>query len=304
MADSSTQDSADLVRFYDEAYSQTPERSAQYARWRALGAIGKADHVISLCEREGIGPAEHAGGRLRRRRAAVRAAPARLRRAAERRGDHRCGRRDRAGAGADRLGGPLRRRAPARSRRRTRPGDPLARARARARPGGAAGRGRARLRRRGRRGAAGGERVGAARGQARARRGGRPPAASGPRGHARDRRTARGCGSPARSRIRCRCRCIASLPRALAGVPRARPSGRCAARCTAPRRRWRGGCSLCTTPACASPPGEIRPVADQARGRRRGLQRTSSGGRVAAANSSASTRPIRSSGTALGSASF
>jgi SAM-dependent methyltransferase len=54
--DASTQDSADLVRFYDEAYSQTPERSAQYARWRALGAIGKADHVISLCERAGIGP--------------------------------------------------------------------------------------------------------------------------------------------------------------------------------------------------------------------------------------------------------
>ena len=56
MPDASTQESADLVRFYDEAYSQTPERAAQYARWRALGAIGKADHVVALCERAGVRP--------------------------------------------------------------------------------------------------------------------------------------------------------------------------------------------------------------------------------------------------------
>jgi SAM-dependent methyltransferase len=27
-----------------------------YARWRALGAVGKADHVITLCERAGVRP--------------------------------------------------------------------------------------------------------------------------------------------------------------------------------------------------------------------------------------------------------
>jgi SAM-dependent methyltransferase len=47
---------ADLVRFYDEAYSQDPARSQQYARWRALGAIGKADHVVSLCRRGAVSP--------------------------------------------------------------------------------------------------------------------------------------------------------------------------------------------------------------------------------------------------------
>ncbi len=50
-------DAAELVRFYDEAYSQDPARSLQYARWRALGAIGKADHVSELCRRAGIVPA-------------------------------------------------------------------------------------------------------------------------------------------------------------------------------------------------------------------------------------------------------
>ena len=50
-------DPADLVRFYDEAYSHGPAEGALYARWRALGAVGKAEHVISLCTRAHIYPA-------------------------------------------------------------------------------------------------------------------------------------------------------------------------------------------------------------------------------------------------------
>jgi SAM-dependent methyltransferase len=49
-------DSAALVRFYDDAYSKTPAEAALYARWRALGARGKADHVIALCGRAGRMP--------------------------------------------------------------------------------------------------------------------------------------------------------------------------------------------------------------------------------------------------------
>jgi SAM-dependent methyltransferase len=48
---------AQLVHFYDRAYAEgDPARGALYARWRALGAIGKADHVIALCARAGIRP--------------------------------------------------------------------------------------------------------------------------------------------------------------------------------------------------------------------------------------------------------
>jgi SAM-dependent methyltransferase len=50
------EDPAALVRFYDEAYSQEPADAALYARWRALGAIGKADHVIGLCAPAGVRP--------------------------------------------------------------------------------------------------------------------------------------------------------------------------------------------------------------------------------------------------------
>jgi SAM-dependent methyltransferase len=53
----SSADTAELVRFYDDAYSQTPAASTVYARWRALGAVGKADHVIALCEQAGVAPA-------------------------------------------------------------------------------------------------------------------------------------------------------------------------------------------------------------------------------------------------------
>jgi SAM-dependent methyltransferase len=49
-------DPAQLVRFYDEAYSQDPVRASVYARWRALGAIGKADHAIALATRAGLRP--------------------------------------------------------------------------------------------------------------------------------------------------------------------------------------------------------------------------------------------------------
>jgi SAM-dependent methyltransferase len=48
--------SDDLVGFYDEAYTTDPALAAMYARWRALGALGKADHVIALCARAGMRP--------------------------------------------------------------------------------------------------------------------------------------------------------------------------------------------------------------------------------------------------------
>lgn len=50
-------DPAELVRFYDDAYSQDPSEAHLYARWRALGAVGKADHAIALCSRAGLRPA-------------------------------------------------------------------------------------------------------------------------------------------------------------------------------------------------------------------------------------------------------
>lgn len=44
--------------FYEEAYAPRDATiEALYGRWRALGAIAKADHVISLCARAGISPA-------------------------------------------------------------------------------------------------------------------------------------------------------------------------------------------------------------------------------------------------------
>jgi SAM-dependent methyltransferase len=48
------EDSAALIRFYDEAYSREGVEAARYARWRALSAVGKADHVIELCGRAGL----------------------------------------------------------------------------------------------------------------------------------------------------------------------------------------------------------------------------------------------------------
>jgi SAM-dependent methyltransferase len=51
------EDPAALVRFYDDAYTQAPADAALYARWRALGAVGKADHVMALCVAAGVDPA-------------------------------------------------------------------------------------------------------------------------------------------------------------------------------------------------------------------------------------------------------
>ncbi len=48
---------AKLAGFYERAYAEDPAASAAHARWRALGAVGKADHVIALCARAGIHPA-------------------------------------------------------------------------------------------------------------------------------------------------------------------------------------------------------------------------------------------------------
>src|SRR5471032_2995588 len=50
-------ESAELVRFYDEAYSHDQASASVYSRWRALGAVGKADHVTALCARAGVRPA-------------------------------------------------------------------------------------------------------------------------------------------------------------------------------------------------------------------------------------------------------
>jgi SAM-dependent methyltransferase len=51
-------DPAQLAEFYEHAYTQhSPAEGELYARWRALGAIGKADHVIELCTRAGVAPA-------------------------------------------------------------------------------------------------------------------------------------------------------------------------------------------------------------------------------------------------------
>jgi SAM-dependent methyltransferase len=51
------EDPAALVQFYEDAYSGDPAQGARYERWRALGALGKADHVIALCEGAGVSPA-------------------------------------------------------------------------------------------------------------------------------------------------------------------------------------------------------------------------------------------------------
>jgi SAM-dependent methyltransferase len=50
-------DAAQLARFYDAAYSEAGDAAQRYSRWRALGAVAKAGHVIELCARAGIEPA-------------------------------------------------------------------------------------------------------------------------------------------------------------------------------------------------------------------------------------------------------
>jgi SAM-dependent methyltransferase len=49
-------DGAGLARFYERAYTQDSTRAEHYARWRALGALGKADHVMGLCAQAGLRP--------------------------------------------------------------------------------------------------------------------------------------------------------------------------------------------------------------------------------------------------------
>jgi SAM-dependent methyltransferase len=49
-------DHGELVGFYDDSYAHTGERAQLYARWRALGAKGKADHVMKLCADAGVHP--------------------------------------------------------------------------------------------------------------------------------------------------------------------------------------------------------------------------------------------------------
>jgi SAM-dependent methyltransferase len=48
---------AQSADFYAEAYSRDPAQAALYGRWRAVGALAKADHVIELCARAGLRPA-------------------------------------------------------------------------------------------------------------------------------------------------------------------------------------------------------------------------------------------------------
>ncbi len=55
------EDSTQFVAFYDAAYAQAPADAALYSRWRALGAVGKAEHVISLCARAHIWDARPGG---------------------------------------------------------------------------------------------------------------------------------------------------------------------------------------------------------------------------------------------------
>jgi SAM-dependent methyltransferase len=50
-------DAAELVGFYQETYASDPSEVATHARWRALGAVGKADHVVRLCAQAGLAPA-------------------------------------------------------------------------------------------------------------------------------------------------------------------------------------------------------------------------------------------------------
>ncbi|HEX5223722.1 MAG TPA: class I SAM-dependent methyltransferase [Solirubrobacteraceae bacterium] len=47
---------AELLRFYESAYSQDAEASVRHSRWRALSAVGKAAHVIELCTRADLRP--------------------------------------------------------------------------------------------------------------------------------------------------------------------------------------------------------------------------------------------------------
>jgi SAM-dependent methyltransferase len=49
-------DRAELADFYEAGYGGEAARAERGARWRALGARGKADHVLALCVRAGVYP--------------------------------------------------------------------------------------------------------------------------------------------------------------------------------------------------------------------------------------------------------
>ncbi len=49
-------ESSEIAAFYEAAYSHEPSRAERYSRWRALGAVGKADHVTRLCALAGLRP--------------------------------------------------------------------------------------------------------------------------------------------------------------------------------------------------------------------------------------------------------
>ncbi|HEX4563523.1 MAG TPA: class I SAM-dependent methyltransferase, partial [Solirubrobacteraceae bacterium] len=51
------EDARELRAFYDDSYSHAGEAAERYGRWRALGALRKADHVIELCARARVRPA-------------------------------------------------------------------------------------------------------------------------------------------------------------------------------------------------------------------------------------------------------
>jgi SAM-dependent methyltransferase len=46
----------ELVGFYEHSYAHEGEQARLYARWRALGAKGKANHVMKLCVQAAIRP--------------------------------------------------------------------------------------------------------------------------------------------------------------------------------------------------------------------------------------------------------
>jgi len=46
----------ELEAFYDRSYSGEGDDAQRYARWRALSARGKADHVVWLCDRARLSP--------------------------------------------------------------------------------------------------------------------------------------------------------------------------------------------------------------------------------------------------------
>ncbi len=275
------EDSAELIGFYERAYSHRGPEADSYARWRALSAVGKADHVVGLCRSAGVAPASTLDVGCGDGALLCELRPARFRRRPLGAGDLRAGRRDRAARprrGGDR---PVRRRPPAAAGRLLELGilshvlehvpDPPALLAEVARVCGVV--------------------VfevplednvvGAAPLQARARRGDRPPAAP-------FREAAREIASRRRAGRRGR----APGPAAARGSPLLRRG---------PARAGRGDGEV---GACAPGTQTPRACARAARVHAPLRGAVPPAGRVTAESSSPSTSPISSSGTASGSASF